>query len=164
MLPSSEWTMGLKSGLVGVTWIKLGCGLLEAWCFSPYRCYNVQTRTAGRRRSDLWFLWAESCCRCPSPAPRHHRTHWKLLCHTATGWPAPGEKTHSYYCVVFLLPPVKLRQRGAYCQHVCLKTTKTKWRNVPLTANGAESERPRPRGSLLFHCSVKEYCLGFSDT
>lgn len=71
-------------------------------------------------------------------------------------------RKHSYYCVVFLLPPVKLRQRGAYCQHVCLQTTKTKWRNVPLTANGAESERPR--GSLLFHCSVQKYCLGFSDT
>lgn len=98
MLPSSD----LKSGFVGVTWIKLVCGLLEARCFSPYRCYNVQTRTAGRRRSDLWFLWAESCCRCPSPAPRHHQTHWKLLCHTATGWPAPSEKTHSYHCVVFL--------------------------------------------------------------
>lgn len=35
-------------------------------------------------------------------------------------------RKHSYYCVVFLLPPVKLRQRGAYCQHVCLQTRKTK--------------------------------------
>lgn len=137
--------MGLKSGFV--TWIKLVCGLLEGRCFSPYRCYNVQTRTAGRRHSDLWPLWAESCCRCPSPAPRHHQTHWKLLCRTATGWPAPGEKTHSYHCVVFLCV-TSCKAQTAWC---VLSTHMFKNNKDNMKKCSCDSKR-RWASGRAFHC------------